>query len=925
MSDLRALFDALARELDFPWMMANTEALWKIELGHTYRDHRRSARFVERLLRQSGLARVERIALPADGKTTFQDKAMPLAWDATVARLTVTKSPLDFDDPVVADFRRHPFHLIRGSVSAPKGGTVVRLITEEQMFAGHDARGAMVISCPETRASGAFIRAVCDLGALGFVNDHVKDRYLTPDGICWSNACTEGSQWHIHDDDRPFIGFSVTPRVGDQLRAAARAGEVLVRVESDARRHAGEVDLVTAVLPGRDRRELWLLSHLYEPLPDDNSTGTVATIEIARALQRMVAAGRLPAPRFTLRLIFGLEMYGFAAYADRRGANLGSQVIGALNMDALAVFPKPSSILLAPAGTPFFGDYVMEELFHGCQGEPNLSLRRLQERGAYVDDMFLSDSTTGVPTIWPLGEADLWHNSAQNMDRLHPECFRKAAAFSAAWIARMLTLEGETLDAQLLRAAGLAEAHLFREAETVVEKALAAPAERRPAVVAQGRKAMAWRRKWEEGRLAGLARIAKGPAARAARARFRAAARRIEADLRARLQGMAVPARAAEGNRSVWHRIGATIVPRRATVGLPYDLRRVPKAERRRLPGNVLYGPFARFLSNMDGRKTLEELVQEAAWESGQELGSKQVREYIGAVEYLTEHGYLKTRFLRPVRRGEIVLALRRVGVRRGDLLMLHSGLAALGHIEGGPDTVIAAVLETLGPKGTLLMPAFSRSEISVGGSSLCLRAFRPYHPLKSLPWIGRTPGRFMQHPGALRSAHPTHSVVGLGPLAEECLREHREDDAPVCRRSPFGKLIDHDGKMAWLGADLASTTFLHLLEDEARLPYLADALCRVERADGSLETVRVPRYLPGHRDFYRQPAEETKVFRRLLQDGLEVRRTPLGFGDVKLIRARPMYDLGMAALRQEPTLMLCDDPACLFCRSQMQATAAHR
>ena len=51
-----------------------------------------------------------------------------------MGRLTVTKSEIPFDEPVVADYERHPFHLIKGSTGTPEGGIKARLLTEEQVL-----------------------------------------------------------------------------------------------------------------------------------------------------------------------------------------------------------------------------------------------------------------------------------------------------------------------------------------------------------------------------------------------------------------------------------------------------------------------------------------------------------------------------------------------------------------------------------------------------------------------------------------------------------------------------------------------------------------------------------------------------------------------------------------------------------------------
>ena len=110
-----------------------------------------------------------------------------------------------------------------------------------------------------TRARSATIRALGDFGALGFVSDYLVGRYETPDALSWMTTCTEGDHWHVQASDRPRIGFSITPRTGDKLRTALRKGPVLVHVASDGKLYEGELDIVTGVIPGEDKRELWLI------------------------------------------------------------------------------------------------------------------------------------------------------------------------------------------------------------------------------------------------------------------------------------------------------------------------------------------------------------------------------------------------------------------------------------------------------------------------------------------------------------------------------------------------------------------------------------------------------------------------------------------------------------------------------------------
>lgn len=52
-----------------------------------------------------------------------------------------------------------------------------------------------------------------------------------------------------------------------------------------------------------------------------------------------------------------------------------------------------------------------------------------------------------------------------------------------------------------------------------------------------------------------------------------------------------------------------------------------------------------------------------------------------------------------------MVRGLRQTGLKSGDVVLAHSGMRAFGRIEGGAETVVAAILEVLGERGTLSGP----------------------------------------------------------------------------------------------------------------------------------------------------------------------------------------------------------------------------
>ena len=62
-----------------------------------------------------------------------------------------------------------------------------------------------------------------------------------------------------------------------------------------------------------------------------------------------------------------------------------------------------------------------------------------------------------------------------------------------------------------------------------------------------------------------------------------------------------------------------------------------------------------------------------------------------------------------------VVGGLQELGVKLGDALLVHTSLSSFGHVQGGAQTIIEALIEAVGPSGTLMMPAFSAGRFDPG------------------------------------------------------------------------------------------------------------------------------------------------------------------------------------------------------------------
>ena len=58
--------------------------------------------------------------------------------------------------------------------------------------------------------------------------------------------------------------------------------------------------------------------------------------------------------------------------------------------------------------------------------------------------------------------------------------------------------------------------------------------------------------------------------------------------------------------------------------------------------------------------------------------------------------------------KSDILSALKKVGVRPGQVIMVHTSLGSIGYVCGGAQTMIEALIEAVGKDGTIMMPTQS-------------------------------------------------------------------------------------------------------------------------------------------------------------------------------------------------------------------------
>src|ERR687885_404836 len=179
------------------------------------------------------------------------------------------------------------------------------------------------------------------------------------------------------------------------------------------------------------------------------------------------------------------------------------------------------------------------------------------------------------------------------------------------------------------------------------------------------------------------------------------------------------------------------------------------------------------------------------------------------------------------VARSLLARDLENLGLGPGGALMVHSRMSALGHGVGGAETVVRALLDALGPGGTLVAytgwqdaPPDDLDALDEEVRRAYLDEQPAYDPRVALSRRdhGRVPEALRTWPGALHSGHPEAGVAAVGALAGEITSSHPYNDA-YGAGTPYARLVELGGQVALLGAPLDTVTLVHHAEAVAQVP----------------------------------------------------------------------------------------------------------
>ena len=267
---------------------------------------------------------------------------------------------------------------------------------------------------------------------------------------------------------------------------------------------------------------------------------------------------------------------------------------------------------------------------------------------------------------------------------------------------------------------------------------------------------------------------------------------------------------------------------------------------------------------------------------------------------------------------------LQNIGLSSGANVLVHSSLRTVGQIEGGGETLLRACQEVIGIEGTLLVPTFTFAHSDPAGwrdaprTEEKLREMRAQVPVfdavttpTMTRWLGVFPEIVRTQPEAKRSNHPVVSFSAIGANAA-FLTHNAPFHYPLGSESPLARLHQLDGYILLIGVSHTVNTSLHLAEVWSQVPYIHRTVTLKTAPD---EGWTVMQGSPECSDGFGKIEPLLRQI-RLLRQGY------IGNAPSQLMRQRGAVSMAVALLQGNGSILLCDDPDCLWCPTARKLTA---
>jgi aminopeptidase YwaD len=482
---------ALADELSGETAKRNLEGLAQLHRQRGSQGFHSAAELVVERARAYGLNDAQILRFPADGKIFYGTQRSRQAWDATSGELSEIRGG---KSTKIASYAAEPVALAEDSETADVSADLIDAGdgTQEVDYDGKDIKGKIVLVAAQPGAVQDL--AVGKFGAAGIVS------YAQNQQTAWSGENDNLIRWGHLESFSPHktFAFMISLKTARALQRRLKSSEsIRLHAMVESGQHPGFYEVVTAVIPGADpqlkEQEIAFSCHLDHQRPgaNDNASGCVTILEVARTLGKLIGDGRLARPARTIRFIWPPEVEGTVTLLNAR-PEFAKRIKAVVHMDMVGGGPETKAVFhvtRGPMSLPSFihdvawafADWVNEETYQfaatGTADYPLVAPEGGREplRAMYStysmgsDHDVYQDSSFGIPAIylndWPDRFIHTNLDSAANIDTTKLKRAAFIGAASGYFLANLSSrdvapADGAMAIGRLLRAVTAAERHI---------------------------------------------------------------------------------------------------------------------------------------------------------------------------------------------------------------------------------------------------------------------------------------------------------------------------------------------------------------------------------------------------------------------------------------------------------------------------------
>jgi len=436
---------------------------------------RAAAEHCQRKLERWGFENAEVLSYPAREDVIFGTYPSFKEWDCKAAWCDLVdpeeRRLADFDACAISviqksapcDFRNEPLEVIM----LDKG-------TDEANYKNVDFEGKIVFVRDDINKVYSWV--VEKRGAAGLITDfvlqdpHVRGRHDQSDTLRYTSFWWKPGQ-------KTAFGFVLSPREGDRFaelctKLAKEGKRPHVKCYVDSSIYDGEIENVTAYLPGELDEEILLVGHLCHPRAsaNDNASGTACVMEAIKTIKMLTETGELAPLKRGVRVLLVPEFTGTYAYLEKIGAE-AKKIKAAFNLDMVGGRQDhgygPITITDIPLETPSIvsdaAAVILDEVKRQVTGMmPDaycpLFNSHMTDYSGGSDHVVFSDPQTNIPCLmlgqWP---DKYYHTSTDTLDKVDPYILSRSATLAASYAYTLANLEpadiGELCNTGLARTA----------------------------------------------------------------------------------------------------------------------------------------------------------------------------------------------------------------------------------------------------------------------------------------------------------------------------------------------------------------------------------------------------------------------------------------------------------------------------------------